>query len=168
MPRPLFFLALLALVVLTGSGFWVTRSAARSGTPESGSGAIGALSLILVEHNDHTTTLDLGEPGTGAGDPRVWGPNPLFDEANATDTGATTRGSCVALNAALQCVLAETIVFPDGSTLEFQGVEMDGATPSLRTIVGGSGRYLGAIGTAAVAPSDDFTLWTRTIEAIVP
>jgi hypothetical protein len=32
--------------------------------------------------------------------------------------------------------------------------------PSARTIVGGSGRYLGAIGTMAAVPSADLLVWT--------
>jgi hypothetical protein len=33
----------------------------------------------------------------------------------------------------------------------------------MRTIAGGSGRYLGAIGTMSVEPNADLTLWTKTI-----
>jgi hypothetical protein len=59
------------------------------------------------------------------------------------------------------------MLFPDGSTLEFQGIER-GSAPSARTIVGGSGRYLGAIGTMTAVPSPDLTLWTKTIEIAPP
>jgi hypothetical protein len=34
----------------------------------------------------------------------------------------------------------------------------------MRTIVGGSGRYLGATGTVAVSPSADLSVWTKTFE----
>ncbi len=71
-----------------------------------------------------------------------------------------------ALNASFACVLTETITFPDGSTLQFQGVGQGGTTPSVRTIVGGSGAYLWATSIAAVAPTDDFKLWTRTLEIV--
>ncbi len=81
--------------------------------------------------------------------------------------GATTQGTCIAFNAAADCLAAETILFPDGSTLEFQGIER-GDAPSSRTIVGGSGRYLGAIGTMAAVPSADLLLWTKTIEIAAP
>jgi len=86
---------------------------------------------------------------------------------DANDTGATTQGTCIAFNAAADCLAAETILFPDGSTLEFQGIER-GDAPSSRTIVGGSGRYLGAIGTMTAVPSADLLLWTKTIEIAPP
>lgn len=135
---------------------------AQSATP------IPVTTLTLVEHNEQMTDIDVGGDGVGPGDIRVWGPNPLFDEANVSDTGATTQGSCLALNAAFDCVLAETILFPDGSALEMQGLQPGAAVPSSRTIVGGSGRYLGASGTIAVAPTEDLTVWTKTIDVSVP
>ena len=98
----------------------------------------------------------------------MWGPNPLFDEANATDTGATSQGSCVSMDAEFNCVLAETIVFPDGSTLEMQGVQPGKPVPSIRTIVGGSGEYLGASGTIDVSPTEDLTVWTKKITIVLP
>jgi hypothetical protein len=124
--------------------------------------------LVLIEHSDHATDVDLGADGPSAGDIRVWGPNPLYDADNVTDTGAKTQGTCIALNADWDCVVAETIVFADGSTLEFQGVERGDDAVSLRTIVGGSGRYLGATGTAVVEPTQDQTIWKRTISVEVP
>jgi hypothetical protein len=65
-------------------------------------------------------------------------------------------------------VLAETIVFPDGSTLEIQGVQPGKPVPSMRTIVGGSGQYLGATGTIAVSPTEDLTVWTKKITIVLP
>ena len=162
------FGAILAVVVLIAGASWAARTIAQSATPPNGAETAKVETLTLVEHNAHTTDVDVGDPGPSVGDLRVWGPNPLFDATNTSDTGATTQGTCVALNSSFACVLTETIVFPDESTLQFQGVELGGATPSTRTIVGGSGNYLGATGTAAVAPTDDFSLWTRTIEIIRP
>ena len=98
----------------------------------------------------------------------VWGPDALYDEADVTDTGATTQGTCIAFNANGDCLTAETILFPDGSTIEFQGIEHGGGMPSERTIVGGSGRYLGATGTMTAVPSADLLLWTKTIEIAAP
>ena len=165
MPRPSRLLALAALIaVVIPSGSWVARSYAQMATPA----ASGTATLILVEHADLVTEIDLGEPGRSVGDMLVWGPNALYDEGDADDTGATTQGACIAFNAALDCIASETIVFPDGSTLEFQGIERGGGVPSNRTIVGGSGRYLGAIGTMAVAPSEDLTRWTKTLEITAP
>lgn len=108
------------------------------------------------------------ESAAAVGDLRVWGPNALYDEENATDTGATTQGTCVALNAAFDCLADETIVLADGSTLEIQGIQLGGGVPSARTIVGGSGQYLGAVGTVAVTPTEDLALWTKTIVISLP
>jgi hypothetical protein len=158
--------ALGSLIVLLGiGGVGLARAVAQPATPESG--AENAL-LILVEHADRVTEVDLGETGPSIGDMIVWGPNALFDESNATDTGAVTQGSCIAFDDSANCVGTETIVFADGSTLHFQGVERGGGVPSMRTIIGGSGRYLGATGTMSVEPSADLLLWTKTIEIAAP
>ena len=161
MPRLSRLLPLFALVALiTVSSAWVARGAKMS-TPTAGA---SDATLILIEHADLVTEIDLGEPGASVGDMLVWGPNGLYDDANANDTGATTQGTCIAFNANSDCLAAETILFPDGSTLEFQGIERGGGAPAARTIVGGSGRYLGAVGTMTAAPSADLLLWTKTIE----
>lgn len=165
MPRlsRLFTLVALGALIITG-GAWAARATAEMSTP---TGDAGAATLILIEHADLVTEIDLGEPGASVGDMLVWGPDPLYDDANVNDTGATTQGTCIAFNANSDCLAAETIVFPDGSTLEFQGIERGGA-PAMRTIVGGSGRYLGAIGTMTAAPSADLKLWTKTIKFAPP
>ncbi len=158
-------LALVSLVALViTSGAWVVRARAEMATP---AGA-GNATLILVEHADLVTEIDLDEPGPSIGDMLVWGPNALDDAGDVTDTGATTQGTCIAFNARSDCLAAETILFPDGSTLAFQGIERGEGSPSARTIVGGSGRYLGAIGTMTAVPSADLTLWTKTIEIAAP
>jgi hypothetical protein len=153
-------LALVALVALVfADGVQVPRTYAGIATPAGASDA----TLILIEHADLVTEIDLGEPGPSVGDMLVWGPNALYDEANVDDTGATTQGTCIAFDANANCLATETILFPDGSSLHFQGIERGGA-PSARTIVGGSGRYLGAAGTMTAVPSADLMLWTKTIE----
>jgi hypothetical protein len=165
MRRFSWLLALVAIVALViASGAWVGRAQAEMATPTSARYA----TLILIEHADSVTEIDLGEPGPSVGDMLVWGPNALYDEADVNDTGATTQGTCIAFNANGDCLAAETILFPDGSTIEFQGIERSGGVPSARTIVGGSGRYLGAIGTMAAVPSADLLLWTKTIEIAPP
>lgn len=158
--------ALLAVVGLAiGGGVWAARGGAQEATPVAGPGG-GEATLIVVERNDSVTDVDLGAPGASAGDLRVWGPNALYDEANTTDTGATTQGTCVALNAAADCLAGETVLFPDGSTIEIQGIQRGGGVPSTRTIVGGSGRYLGAAGTVTVAPTADETIWSKTFQIV--
>lgn len=158
-------LALITILIAGGSG--AAGAIVQAATPATTSGH-GRTTMVLVEHNDHETTLDFGEPGPSAGDMLVWGPNPLYDEANAGDTGATSQGTCVALHVADHCLLNETVVFADGSTIQLQGIERGGGTPSTRTIVGGSGRYLGATGTLSVSPTEDELLWTKTFEIIEP
>lgn len=159
MARSLFLVPLLFLAFLAG-GLWSSRTGAQDATPSS---APGTMSMVLVESAG--TIIDrFGDDGPSPGDIRVWGPNPLFDETNTTDTGAITQGSCIGINTDFDCLLNETIVFSDGSTLEMQGLQPGKPVPSVRTIVGGSGRFLGASGTVAVAPSEDLSFWTKTFE----
>jgi len=145
-------------VAITASSAAITL--AQSETPAA---TAGTQTIVLVEHADAATQVDLGPKGVSPGDVMVWGPDALYDAANTTDTGATTQGSCFALNADFDCVAQETILWPDGSRLEFQGIELGGGVPSMRTIVGGSGSYLGAIGTMSAEPNADLSLWTKTI-----
>ena len=151
---------LLVGAALVGSRF-VTD--AQDATPSTGS-----VSLVLVEHNGAMTDIDLGVTGPSPGDLRVWGPNLLSDAATGEDTGATTQGTCVALTASFDCLATETLRFPDGSTLEIQGVQAGGGAASTRTIVGGAGRYRGATGTVTVAPTADLAVWTKTIVLAAP
>ena len=120
--------------------------------------------IVLVERAVNVTNLDLGDPGPSTGDMIVWGPNALHDDLNVTDTGATTQGFCVALDDTGICVLTETILFADGSTIELQGVQAAGSGASTRTIVGGSGQYLGVTGTVGIQPSEDLATWVKTFE----
>jgi hypothetical protein len=157
-----------AVIAVIAGGIQLSHVAAQEGTPAAGSASTGTHTMVLVERDEHHTVLDLGEPGSSVGDMLVWGPNALYDENNTTDTGAVSAGTCVAFTADFDCVLVETVTFPDGSTLQFQAAQPSAAAPYLRTIVGGSGAYLGATGTAEVAPRDDGKLWTRTIEVRIP
>ncbi len=120
--------------------------------------------IVLTERGGEISDIDQGEPGPSVGDMQIWGPTTLYDEADA-DSGATTQGTCIALNAEHACMVSETIVFADGSTLQLQGVERPDA-PTTRVIVGGSGQYLGATGTMMVEPSVDGSEWQKTIEIV--
>jgi hypothetical protein len=153
------------LVALGAALLGPGMAAAQEATPGSGT---AAAVFTLVERADHVTILDLGDPGTSAGDVTVWGPDPLYDEANAVDTGALTHGSCLSLNAAGDNHCLETILFGDGSTLAIQGIQRGSGAPSLTTIVGGSGTYRGATGTVLVDPSPDYRTWTKTFTVFVP
>ena len=76
-------LALVSLVALViASGAWVARVHAEMATPADASNA----TLILVEHADLVTKIDLGEAGPSIGDMLVWGPNALYDEAEVFDS----------------------------------------------------------------------------------
>jgi Dirigent-like protein len=161
MPRMSRLLTLVALVAfIITSQVRAARTSAEMSTPATGA---SDATLILIEHAALVSEIDMGETGASVGDMLVWGPNALYDDANGNDTGATTQGTCIAFTANSDCLAAETILFPDGSTLEFHGIER-GCAPATRTIVGGSGRFLGATGTMTASPSADLTLWTKTIE----
>ncbi len=160
--------ALLAIAAMIAGGLQFSRIAAEDGMPVSDASPVGTRTMVLAERVEHQTTLDLGEPGTSAGDVLYWEPNPLYDGANTTDTGAVSMGTCVVVSADFDCVLVETITFPDGSTLQFQAGQPTDTSPYLRTIVGGSAEYLGAIGSATAVERDDGRVWTRTIEVQIP
>lgn len=120
--------------------------------------------MVLVEHAIHITNIDQGEQGPSIGDLVLWGPNPMYDETNSKDIGATTQGTCTAFEPGGDCILLETILFSNGSTLHLQGIQPGQPERSTRMIVGGSGDYLGAMGTVTVEPTDDLTQWTKTFE----
>ena len=154
----------LALAALALSFSVATPAVAQDATPI----ALGDadIVIVLVEDAGQVTTIDQGDAGPSAGDLIIWGPNPLHDETDS-DTDATTQGVCTAIHSG-DCLLIETIVFPDGSTLELQGVQPGTPMESTRSIVGGSGVYLGASGVVTVEPSADLSVWTKTFEIWLP
>ncbi len=153
-------------LLVLGSGLLIpTMAVSQVATPVSDT--TGTI-FTLVERPEHVTILDLGDSGKSAGDVTVWGPDPLYDEANAVDTGALTHGSCLSLNTAGDNHCLETVLFADGSTLEIQGIQHGSGEPSVTTIVGGSGTYRGATGTVVVDPSADYRTWTKTFTVVMP
>ena len=70
-------LVALAAFAIT-SGAWIAHTSAEMSTPTAGA---DDATLILIEHADLVTEIDLGEPGASVGDILVWGPNALYDEA---------------------------------------------------------------------------------------
>lgn len=160
------FCSRLGLLLALGSALLFPGIAvAQAATPVSDN---GATVFTLVERAEHVTILDFGDPGKSAGDMTLWGPDPLFDEGNAVDTGAVTQGSCLSLNTAGDNHCLETVLFAGGSTLEIQGIQRGSGEPSLTTIVGGSGTYRGATGTVLVDPSADYRTWTKTFTVVMP
>jgi hypothetical protein len=152
-----FFLGLSLLIPGIGAAQEATPVSPEAGTV-----------LTLVERPEEESSVDVGEPGTSPGDLLLWGPNPLYDEANEVDSGATTYGSCILLNTAGDNHCKETILFPDGSTLEIQGIQKATGEQTRTTIVGGSGTYRGATGTLTVGMSDDGMTWIKTFELFLP
>lgn len=155
----------LAVLLVAMSTLFGASVAAQEATPVAPAGSVQT--FTLVERALNVTMVDVGDEGASAGDITVWGPDPLYDEANEVDTGALTQGSCLALSATMNhCT--ETVVFPNGSTLEIQGVQLGPDQTSVTTIVGGSGDWLGATGTVTVTSNSDGTLWTKTFEIVMP
>jgi hypothetical protein len=155
----------MVLMICALVGVGVMSVSAQQATPVTAPQSAGEpTTMVLVERVSMRTTVDSSEPGSSIGDMLIWGPNSLYDEANKVDTGAMTHGVCVWFNTDGDCLLYETITFPDGSTMETQGIQPGAAVPSERTIVGGSGEYLGVTGTIHIEPSDDFQVWTRIFE----
>jgi hypothetical protein len=170
--RRVLVLAVLALCTALGA----TGVAAQDATPQAAPASPQAVpmtgaptTLTLVEHALHITNIDLGASGPSVGDMIVWGPDPLYDAANSTDTGATTQGTCVVFDATTaDCLANEVIVFADGSTLQIQGIQAGSTVTSTRVIIGGSGKYRGASGTVTVSPTSDRTVWTKTFALWLP
>lgn len=158
--RGLLALVIVVTVLISGTALAV----AQESTPT----AVGApITFTLVERNINSTEIDLGESGPSAGDLIVWGPNPLYDDSNEEDTGATSQGFCVVLHETNACVATETVIFPDGSTLAITSGAIQDLTTSVEVIVGGSGQYRGATGTVTGQASDDQSTWTKTYEIYV-
>lgn len=152
--RRILALVMLCVAMSLGAG----QLAAQEATP-----VVEPETLVLVERDENTELIDLGEPGASAGDILVFGPNPLYDAANETDTGATIVGTCIWLTADghQQCTI--TFMFPDDSMVTAQGHQQEGAQ-SVMVITGGTGEYLNATGRLLSEPSDDGTIFTQTLE----
>lgn len=146
-------------VVLAITGFGASGiSAQEAATPVAVNDT-----LVLVERDENTETIDIGEPGPSAGDILVWGPNPLYDAENESDTGATLAGQCIWLDSDGHQHCSMTFVFPDGSMVTAQGPQQEGGVSTM-VITGGTGQYLGATGRLQSEPSSDNSTFTQTLE----
>ncbi|MEZ4504254.1 MAG: hypothetical protein R2848_00035 [Thermomicrobiales bacterium] len=158
---------LLAVIGMMGWGVARAQDATPEvpeATPEAATATTAPAELKLVDQSRNVNNVDFGNDGLTPGDMIVWGPDPLFDADDLVDTGSVTYGSCVMVNTDGDCMAQETFIFADGSTLEVQGLEFGATVPSVKTIVGGSGIFLGATGTLTDLPDEDRTTWTKHIE----
>jgi hypothetical protein len=158
---------LLAVIGLMGLGVAHAQDATPEvpvATPEAVTASNAPVELKLVDQSRNVNNVDFGNDGLTPGDMIVWGPDPLYNADDLQDTGSVTYGSCVMVNTDGDCMAQETFIFADGSTLEVQGLEFGDTTPSVKTIVGGSGIFLGATGTLTDIPDDTRTTWTKHIE----
>jgi hypothetical protein len=80
MPQPRVHVLRIVALVVIASGSWSARTDAQMATPGVNE---KSATLILIEHADLVTEIDLGEPGPSVGDMLVWGPNALYDEAES-------------------------------------------------------------------------------------
>ena len=132
-------------------------------TPEAVTATTAPVELKLVDQSRNVNNVDFGNDGLTPGDMIVWGPDPLYNADDLQDTGSVTYGSCVMVNTDGDCMAQETFIFADGSTIEVQGLEFGDTTPSVKTIVGGSGIFLGATGTLTDIPDETRSTWTKHI-----
>ncbi len=161
------FALLVALVGMMGASVAYAQDATPEvpiATPEAATGSNAPVELKLVDQSRNVNDVDFGNDGLTPGDLIVWGPDPLYNADDLQDTGSVTYGSCVMVNTDGDCMAQETFIFADGSTLEVQGLEFGATKPSVKTIVGGSGIFLGATGTLTDIPDANRTTWTKHIE----
>ncbi len=160
-------IVLLTMIGLMGMGVASAQDATPEvpvATPDAMTATTAPVELILVDQSRNVNTVDFGNDGLTPGDLIVWGPDPLYNADDLQDTGSVTYGSCVMVNTDGDCMAQETFIFADGSTLEVQGLEFGATVPSVKTIVGGSGIFLGATGTLTDIPDEDRTTWTKHFE----
>ena len=112
--------------------------------------ALAAEHIELVEHADTDATLDLGAKGDSVGDLLTWS-NPLFDAADKTKVGSD-QGYCVRVSVGKSWECSWTNMLKDGQIM-VEGPFWDDKD-SLLTIIGGTGKYVGAKGTLKLHARD--------------
>lgn len=98
--------------------------------------------VVVIEHADTDTVVDLGPEGDSLGDTLAFG-NQLYDESDSEVVGRS-QGSCVRVEVGAAWECTWTNVLPDGN-LVVQGPFYD-AADSMLAITGGTGEYAGATG----------------------
>jgi hypothetical protein len=106
--------------------------------------------IELVEHADSDATLDLGAKGDSVGDLLTWS-NPLFDAADKTKVGSD-QGYCVRVSVGKSWECTWTNMLKDGQIM-VEGAFWDDKD-SLLTVIGGTGKYVGAKGTLKLHARD--------------
>ena len=112
--------------------------------------ALAAERIELVEHADTDATLDLGAKGDSVGDLLTWS-NPLFDAADKTKVGSD-QGYCVRVSVGKSWECSWTNLLKDGQIM-VEGPFWDDKD-SLLTLIGGTGKYVGAKGTLKLHARD--------------
>jgi hypothetical protein len=112
--------------------------------------ALAAERIELVEHADTDATLDLGAKGDSVGDLLTWS-NPLYDAADKTKVGSD-QGYCVRVSVGKSWECTWTNMLKDGQIM-VEGAFWDDKD-SLLTIIGGTGKYVGAKGTLKLHARD--------------
>ncbi len=112
--------------------------------------ALAAERIEVVEHADTDATLDLGAKGDSVGDLLTWS-NPLFDAANKSKVGSD-QGYCVRVSVGKSWECSWTNMLKDGQIM-VEGAFWDDKD-SLLTIIGGTGKYVGAKGTLKLHSRD--------------
>jgi len=111
---------------------------------------LAAKRIELVERALTDATLDLGAKGDSVGDLLTWA-NPVFDAANKTQVG-TDQGYCVRVVVGKSWECTWTTLLKDGQIM-VEGPFYDDQD-SLFTIIGGTGKYLGARGSMKLHSRD--------------
>ncbi|MGA8706548.1 MAG: allene oxide cyclase family protein [Steroidobacteraceae bacterium] len=112
--------------------------------------ALAAERIEVVEHADTDATLDLGAKGDSVGDLLTWS-NLLFDASNKTRVGSD-QGYCVRVSVGKSWECSWTNMLKDGQIM-VEGPFWDDKD-SLLTIIGGTGKYVGAKGTLKLHARD--------------
>jgi hypothetical protein len=115
-------------------------------------GSDPATDVTVVERATTDAVVDLGETGDTIGDQLAFG-NDLYDADN-TEVIGRDQGNCFRTNPTLSWECTWTNILADGSIV-VQGPFYDDLRDSDLAITGGTGTYLGAVGTMTLHARDE-------------
>jgi allene oxide cyclase len=104
--------------------------------------------IQIVERAINETTIDLGTKGDSVGDLLTFA-NPVFDQSNRVQVG-TDQGFCVRAVVGKSWECNWTVTFKEGQ-ITVEGPYHDSGE-SLFSIIGGTGKYIGARGQMTLRP----------------